>query len=73
MNWKHCYNVESAAMETFHKGGVHVPGNELTERSILHKDFIAEDEAFWNWIPLYKDTFECDVGRSESGEPGNEN
>lgn len=60
-------------METFDQCRVHVPGNELTEMGILHQNFVAENEEFWNWIPLHTDTFECHVARSESGDLGNKN
>lgn len=45
-------------METFDYRRVHVRVNELTERGILHPNFVADNEEFWNWIPLQTETFE---------------
>ena len=58
MNWENLDNVRSVAMETFDVGGAHVPGNELTERSILHKNPVAQNEGLWDWIPVHLETFE---------------
>ena len=48
-------------METTYAHEAFVPGNQITEQSILNKYPVAKDKGLWNWIPVHTDSFERDV------------
>ena len=48
-------------METANANEAFVPGNQITEQSILNKHPVAKDKGLWNWSPVHTDGFERDV------------
>ena len=69
MNWKYTYDVLSVAPETFDESIGLVPMKGLIARDILHKNFVAENKAFWDQIPIQADTCKGYVTGSKSTWP----
>ena len=61
MNWINLDDVCGVAMETANANEAFVPGNQITEQSILNKHPVAKDKGLWNWSPVHTDGFERDV------------